>query len=454
MNKVYAIARAEFVQAVFSKAFLIGIFVMPILMGGSILFQKVMGDRVDLTPRRCAVVDPTGVLWPTLEQAVAMRNEVGIWELPDEEAAADADGATSGDGAASADERKQRRPRFELELVAASDGERIDARLSERVDAGELNGFVLLDAGLLDGTQEGHGIAYHTDEPTFSELPNWIEEVVNAEVRQRRFAAEGMDAAIAMELAKKVRLRTFGLIETNADGSIKEAEEENDIRTFVIPVASLMLLFMLVMSTAPQLMNQVLEEKMQRISEVLVSSVTPFQLMLGKLFGSVLVSATLALVYLGGVLWATYHFDVSHFIPGQIYVWFLLMLVFALLMYGSLFGALGSACSEIRDAQSLLAPAMILLMIPLFSFTAILESPNGSVATALTYFPTATPMVFLLRVLTQPGPPTWELVAAPLMCLVTTVVLVWASSKIFRVGVLSQGQAPTFRKLAGWVFSK
>ncbi|MEM8713609.1 MAG: hypothetical protein AAGG01_21915, partial [Planctomycetota bacterium] len=75
MNKVYAIARAEFVQAVFSKAFLIGIFVMPLLMGGSLLFQKLMGDRVDLTPRRCAVVDPTGALWPVLEQAVSARNE-------------------------------------------------------------------------------------------------------------------------------------------------------------------------------------------------------------------------------------------------------------------------------------------------------------------------------------------------------------------------------------------
>jgi len=97
---------------------------------------------------------------------------------------------------------------------------------------------------------------------------------------------------------------------------------------------------------------------------------------------------------------------------------------------------------------------MILLIIPMFSVTGILGSPNGSVATALAYLPTATPMIFLMRVLTQPGPETWELLAAPAMCLVTTLVLLWASGKIFRVGVLSQGQAPTFGKLASWIFSK
>lgn len=437
MNKVYAIARAEFLQAVMSKAFLVGLFILPLLMGGSILFQKFMGDQVDLDPRKCAVVDPTGDQWSTLSAAAEMRNEKAIWAPP-------TDGG----------EPEQTRPKFELERYVPAADERPDAVLSERVRDGELDGFVLVAPGLVDGSAKERAFVYHTNEPTFTELPNWIEEVVNADVRRRRFSAANMDPDLAMELSKKVRLKTYGLAETKDDGTVAEAEEESDVRTFVIPFGALMLLFMLVMTTAPQLMNQVLEEKMQRISEVLVSSVTPFQLMLGKLVGSVAVSSTLAAVYLGAVIWATNHWDVSHFIPGVTYVWFMVMMIFALLMYGSLFGALGSACSEIRDAQSLMAPAMIMLMIPMFSVTAIIESPNGSVATAMTYLPTATPMIFLLRVLTQPGPAPWEMIAAPLMCLATTVVLVWASSKIFRVGVLSQGQAPTFRRLISWVFSK
>ena len=436
MNKVLAIARAEFVQAVTSKAFLIGLFVMPILMGGGLAFQVVMRDQVDLQERSCAVYDPGGEIWPALMAAAEERNTAGIWEA--------IEGA----------DPKQLRPKFILERFVPENDERADVILSERVREDELQGFVLVDPSLFSDEQADRPIAYHTDEPTFTELPNWIEAAVNDVVRRRRFQAADMDGDLAAELSRRVPLSTWGLAETRPDGTVDEAKAENKLSTFGIPFVGLMLLFMIVMTTAPQLMNQVLEEKMQRISEVLVASVTPFELMMGKLLGSVGVSMTLAGIYLGGVMWATHHWDVSHLVPAGTYAWFLLMMVFALLMYGSLFGALGSACSELRDAQSMMMPAMIILMIPMFAMGAIVESPNGPLAIGLTYFPTATPMIFLFRLLAPPGPALWEIFAALGMCIVTTLVLVYASGKIFRVGVLSQGQTPTFGKLLRWVLSK
>lgn len=436
MNKIFAIARAEYIQAVFSKAFLIGVFVMPILMGGGVLFQAAAQDRIDLSPRKCVVHDPTGELWPALEAAAQGRNEHGVWEVQE-------------DG-----ERKQVSAIFELELHSPVEGERADVALSKRVEEGELQGFVLFDSEVLGDAPGEKSFAYHTDEPTYTQLPDWIERAANETLRRRRFEGANMDADLAERLSRRVSLGTWGLVEQRDDGSVDEAERDNKVRTFVVPFIGMMLLFMLVMSTAPQLMNQVLEEKMQRISEVLVSSVSPFQLMMGKLLGSVAVSMTLALIYLTGVFWATHHWNVEHFVPLSTYAWFLVLMVFALLMYGSLFGALGSACSELRDAQSMMAPAMMILLVPMFAIGAIVESPNGSLATGLTYFPTATPMIFLFRLLAPPGPAGWEILAALGMCIGTTLALVWASGKIFRVGVLSQGQAPTFRNLIQWIFSK
>ncbi len=431
-----AIARAEYLQAIRSKAFLIGLLAMPVLMGGSIAFQLLMKDQVDLSERVCAVVDESGEFWEVLEAAAARRNADEIWELNE------------------TGERKQIRPVFSLERCLPTESERVDIALSERVRAGELQGFALLDSSILAEQFSDRPLAYHTNEPTFTELPNWIEGVVNAEARRRRFTEAQIDSELVARLGRKVPMSTWGLASAREDGSVAEAEADNDIRTFGIPFAGLMLLFMIVMTSAPQLMNQVLEEKMQRISEVLVSSVSPFQLMLGKLFSSVATSLTLAAIYLGGVFFATHYWSVSHFVPNTTYLWFLVMMVFALLMYGSLFSALGSACSELRDAQSMVMPAMLILMVPMFAMSAIIESPNGPVAVGLTYFPTATPMIFLFRLLAPPGPPTWEWFAAPLMCVATTLILVWASGKIFRIGVLAQGQAPSFRKLLGWVVSK
>ncbi|HED64578.1 MAG TPA: ABC transporter permease [Planctomycetes bacterium] len=438
MNKIFAIGRAEYLQAVRSKAFLVGVFLMPVMMAGSILVQVALKDQVDLELRRCAVVDPTGELMEVLERAVVERNEA-IFETDEETG-----------------ERKQIRPEFALERFVPTEGERADIVLSKRVEDGELTGFLILSSGILDpdAVPTEDALVYHTDEPTFTELPNWLESVVNSEVRRRRFEAAKLDPTLVARLNRAVPMRTFGLAHLRKDGTVAEAEEENKARTFGVPAGALFLLFILVMTSAPQLMNQVLEEKMQRISEVLVSAVTPFQLMLGKLLGSVGVCSTLALLYLGGVFWSTHHYGVASFVPLSTYGWFLLMMLFALLMYGSLFSALGSACSELRDAQSMMMPAMLVLMIPMFAWSAVLEAPNGSVATALTFFPTATPMILLIRLLAPPGPPLVEVLGGVAMCIVTTLALVWASGKIFRVGVLAQGQAPSYRKLIGWILSK
>ena len=441
MSKVLSIALSEYLHSVRSKAFIIGVLVMPVLMGGGIAFQVMMQDRVDLTDRTCAVVDPTGELWPVLEAEAQRRNDYIIWQSEEEREDPDAPA-------------KQLRPRFLLERYVPEGDQRGDVVLSQRVEAGELQGFVLIDPDILRKRALTRPLAYHTDEPTFSELPSWIEEVVNEEVLRRRYAEAGLDGAQISKLSRPVSVSTWGLLKERADGTVEEADRENELRTFGIPLMGLMLMFMMVMTAAPQLMNQVLEEKMQRISEVLVSAVTPFQLMLGKLLGGVGTAGTLALLYLGGVIWALNHFELNGFVPWTAYAWFVVMLVFALLMYGSLFSALGSACSELRDAQSLMMPAMVLVMVPMFAFTVVLESPNGDAARWLTYFPTATPIIFLVRVLAPPGPPAWEYGAALAMCLVTTVVLVWASGRIFRIGVLAQGQTPSFGKLLGWIFAR
>ncbi len=437
LNKVFAIGRAEYLEAVRSKAFLIGLLVMPVLMGGSVVVQGLLHDRVDLTERKCVVVDPTGELWPVLERAVAERN-AAVWVEGD-------------DG-----ELEQKRPLFQLERYEPAAEEATDVVLSERVRDGEIQSFVLLSASVLDEDGEfgERPLAYHTQEPTFTELPDWIAECVNSDVRRRRFEGASIDRELVDKLNRRIPLTTWGLARQRDDGTVEAADEENKIRTFLIPAAAMMLLFMIIMTSAPQLMNQVLEEKMQRISEVLVSSVSPFELMLGKLVGSACVCMTLAAVYLSGIAWATHHFGVAAFVPPSAYVWFLVMVVFALLMYGSIFSALGSACSELRDAQSMMMPAMIVIMIPLFAWSAVLESPNGSIAQALTYVPTATPMILMIRVLAPPGPPVWELFAGFAMCIATTLVVVWAAGKIFRVGVLSQGQTPSFRKLFTWIVSK
>jgi ABC-type Na+ efflux pump permease subunit len=414
MSKVWRVAKTEYLNLVRSKAFLVSIIMVPVFSGGAIAVQTLLGDRVDLRDRRVAVVDSTGRLFAGLERAAVARGA---------------------------------QPRFVIEAARAD-----EAELSGRVRRGDLFAYVLIGAGLLGGDPLAE-VQYHTQNPTYEDLPRWLRETLNGEVRRIRFEEAGIDRKLVDELSRPVTLRQYGLAEVTATGEVRK-ERVNELRTFLAPVAAMFLLFMLVMMSAPALLNTVLEEKIQRISEILVSSVSPFELFLGKLLGNVFVSWTLFLIYMGGGLYVAAHFDALDWIPFGLLGWFLLFQLLALLIFGSIFSAIGAACSEMRDAQSMMTPAMLIVMLPMFVWFVVLKSPDSTFAVVLSLLPPATPFLMLLRLAIPPGPAAWEVALSVVLTAGFTLFCVWAAGKIFRIGILAQGQAPSFRRLAQWVFSR
>ena len=263
-----------------------------------------------------------------------------------------------------------------------------------------------------------------------------------------------MGDALRAALRRRSDDTRLGLAEQKATGEVVQAKRENRVATMLVPIGGMVLLYLVVMTSAPALLNTVLEEKMQKISEVLLASVSPFELMLGKLLGTVLVSLTLSGLYMGSLVWGLWRFGQLENVPGQLYAWFFLFQVLALLMYGSVFLAIGAACNEIRDAQSLMMPVMMVVMIPYLMFMPVLQSPASPFSRAISLFPPATPMLMFLRLAIPPGPAWWEVALGLILTTAFMLGCVWASAKIFRIGILSQGQAPSFAKMAKWVFSK
>ena len=193
---------------------------------------------------------------------------------------------------------------------------------------------------------------------------------------------------------------------------------------------------------------------MQKISEFLVSSVTPFQLMLGKLTGAVGIGLTLSMIYLSAAFGLAQYFEFADQIPTALYAWFVFFLFIALVIFGSIFSAIGAACSEIRDAQSLMTPVMLLVIIPMMCLGPVFDSPSSTFSKAVSLFPPATPMLMFARIAMQPGPEAWEIVLAVILSTAFALACVWAAGRVFRIGILSQGQAPSFARLVGWVLTK
>jgi ABC-type Na+ efflux pump permease subunit len=373
------------------------------------------------------VVDPDGRLFAAVQRAAAARNAKQIF-----------------------DDGKQVKPRF-TPVAAGADTDAKD--LSDRVRRGSLFAYVVIGKDALDGGAD-ELIAYHSDSPTYEDLPKWLDDVLNAEVHRHAIEAAHVTPEQVHALSRKVPVRSYGLVTVSATGEVKQAKQVNKATTFGVPFVAMFLLFMLVMMAAPVQLNNILEEKMQRIAEVLVSSVSAFELFLGKLLGAVFVSWTLAALYLGGVWYVARHYGFSDVIPPAVYAWFLLFQLLALLIYGSIFSALGAACSELRDAQSMMMPAMLLVLIPMFVWTVVLKEPNSGFSTVMSLIPPATPFLMLLRVSIPPGPPLWELGLGLVLTIGFTLLCVWAGGKIFRIGILAQGQTPSFRKLIGWVLGR
>ena len=285
MRKTIVVAIREYQAAVQTKAFVITLVAMPILMGASIAAQVLLKDKVDTTDRTVAIVDATGVLYETIAKAARERNDTQIFTT---------DGGV----------RKQYQPRFIVKEVQSKsknlDQDRFD--LSNRIRADELFAFVIIPRNLIDPDtiQDRDKIEYYSNSPAYFGLSSWLREVVNDEIQRLRFVTAGLDPMVVDKATQPVPIEDLGLVSMDESGRITKAEKTNKAVTFGVPIGLMMLMLMVVMIGASPLVQSVIEEKMQRIAEVLLGSIPPFQLMMGKLLGTVGVSLTISAVYMIG----------------------------------------------------------------------------------------------------------------------------------------------------------
>lgn len=428
MKRVLTVAQMEFLTLVRTKAFIIGILMVPVLIGVSIAFQVYAERHTDTEIRKFAVIDHSGSLYDALAAAAAAHN------------------AEQGEGAA------QKGPHFVPSRVEPAGGaDAVKLELSDRVRAKDLFAFVEVPAGIIEGSGDAAAIRYYTGTPSYEPLPDWIRDTANREIARQRFTNSGIDPGLVTKLNARVGLSSYGLVERQLDGSAAEARETDRIATFVLPFVFLFVMFMSVMTGAQHLLNAIVEEKMSKISEVLVGSIEPFKLLLGKLLGVAGVSLLLASIYVGAGVFAVVQsgrFDLLRF---DLFAWFFLLLICAVLMYGSIFLALGSACSDLKDAQSMMQPAIMLIMLPYLASFMVIRAPDSSLVAGLSLVPTVTPFVMIMRLAIPPGPPAWQVVAGVSIVLVSTAFLVWAAGRIFRVGILMQGKAPNLPEVLRWI---
>jgi ABC-2 type transport system permease protein len=194
-----------------------------------------------------------------------------------------------------------------------------------------------------------------------------------------------------------------------------------------------------------------MEEKSERIAEVLLGTVTPGEFMMGKVLGSLGVAFTTSAIYIAGGIFSVYKLGRQDIIPFHVLPWFFVYLFLNITMVGTVMAALGATCNDSKDAQSMQFPAMLPLLIPLFFMMPVIMNPLGNLATGLSLFPLWTPMLMLLRQSTSVTIPLWQPIVGLVGVVLFTVFFVWAGARVFRASIILHGKRPKFGTLVKYV---
>jgi ABC-2 type transport system permease protein len=442
MRRVLAVALREYKAAVQTKAFILSLVLMPILFAISVGVQMVVNTADTHKTKTHAVVDRTRQLRAALETAKQRHNEFEIYNVVT---------------------KAREAPAYELVFVEPSvdSQEAIQKQrleLSQRHASGEFEGFLEIGPDVFEIVPPGsppddrHDIRFQSDKIAERDFSRWAARALNDAVQAHRFERRQISAEVVHSLQTPVPVRVKAATKVNpVTGAIEDASDESRVASFFLPGVLVMLMFMMVLLGAVPAMQGVVEEKQQRIAEVLLGCVPPFQLMLGKLVGVVAVSFTVGSVYLGGGYAVASRYGMTSLVAPSLIAWFVVFMVLSSLIYGSLFMAVGAAASDMKETQSLQMPIMMIVTLPLLLLGAVLRDPNGPVALVGSFVPFSAPMLMTARLATPSGVPWWQPVVAATGVLAMALACVWAAGRVFRLGLLMQGKGVRFSDLARWI---
>ncbi|MEE9297105.1 MAG: ABC transporter permease, partial [Phycisphaerae bacterium] len=288
--------------------------------------------------------------------------------------------------------------------------------------------------------------------PMYRDFVNWLHRQINGSIRAWRVAEASLPGETVDWATAPVPISERPLFSRTAAGALVAGKANDHYINIAAGMGLAFLMFLVILIGAIPLTYSVLEEKMQRSAEVLLGSITPFQFMMGKILGMVGVSLSIMTIYIVLGFLAASAYGYGHTLPRHLIYWFVLYQAGSILMFGSLFAAIGAACNDMKDAQNLMAPASIIACIPLFVIRPVMMEPNSTFSTLVSFFPPATPVLMLLRQGLPAPVPFWQPVLGLILVLATALLCVALAARVFSVGILMQGKGANIREILQWAF--
>jgi len=419
MREIWIIIQREFLERVRTRAFVIGTVVFPLFMMGVLWLPTVMRGSGEL--KRLALIDeaPPGV------------GDLFVASLT---TLADSDAVN----------------RYEVERVSGPFAT-VRPELVRRVLAKELFGFVVLPAAVATTNEIVYRAGNIANQNVLREVRNAASRAVMAE----RLRQAGLEAADVVSLFKVIEVDEAGITETGEEG-------RSAASSFLFAYVVGFLIYMITAIYGMNVLRSVIEEKTNRIAEVMVSSVRGSHLMLGKIVGVGSAALLQVAVWIGAMVLMTRQSGIARLVGitpemlagltlpvGQAAL-FIAYFALGFLLFAAVFAALGAAMTTEQEAQSMQMVIMVPLFLPLLFLMQLTNEPLSTLSTVLGVFPLTAPIAMPMRIATV-RIPALEIGASLALLLAGLLVIAWLAGKVYRIGILSTGKRPALAELVRWL---
>jgi len=420
MQKILKVARRDYIETVKTKTFIIGILMTPLIIGGIIFFTRLIsgGKGGPRPPMKVAVTDLSEELSAEIKTSFDKYN----------------------------DSNPGRQILLE-ELQSQGSLEAVDTEGKSQLRQGRIDAYVVVDKDILAGAGKIHIYTYKPKAANLDAL--WtIENFFNRAVVDQRCKMRNLSP----ELLAELRNVPIERVEVGATDDAQRIESESQrVTKMMVPFFFMFLIYMGIVGMGQHMLSSIIEEKNSRVIEVLLSALSPFQLMAGKILGLGGIGLTVMSLWTVAAYIAARWQGLNIDVTAELALYFVIYYVLGFLLFNSMMVGIGSICNTIKETQSLMTPIMMVFILPLMGWFKLVQDPGGTLARVLSFVPPVTPMVMILRL--SAGFDIWvgEILFSIVLLAATVLATIWAAAKVFRTGILMYGKRPGLREVIKWL---
>ncbi|MCI0692657.1 ABC transporter permease [candidate division KSB1 bacterium] len=423
MDKMWTVLRREYLSRVKTKGFIIGTITLPLFMLAMFVVPVLLVFLKTDESKDIVVVDQTGAVFDSLYAALDETNEAG-----------------------------KRLYNFIKQDVLAAELDTVKASLSARVDRGGLDGYIIIPAAVFDSAAAEYYGKNVSNEIENDDFEDAISDIVTA----MRIERSGLNAEQVHKMVRPINLS----VKTSGE------EEKDPGFTFVIAYFLGFFIYIAMFIYGAIVMRSVIEEKVSRVIEAVISSLKPFHLMAGKIFGVGAVGLTQFLIWaLAMGLLSLYGLQLAGLFvsdPSKVQSvdlpsislmtlgFFVLFFVLGYFLYSTLYAGVGAMVNSEQEAQQFLIPVSLFIVVPILMMTYIITNPSSQTSVIMSLIPFFAPIIMLARIVVEP-PPFWQIALSILLMVAAILGMIWVVGRIYRVGVLMYGKRPTLPEIIKWI---